>query len=46
MIPSNELEKSNGDLNNYHMFELDNKVKVLLIDDKNSASTDHGDAMA
>ena len=30
-----ELEKSSGDLNNYHLFELDNGVKVLLVDDKN-----------
>ena len=30
-----ELEKSSGDLNNYHMFDLDNGVKVLLVDDKN-----------
>ena len=40
-----ELEKSSGDLNNYHMFDLDNGVKVLLVDDKNQTS-DHGDAIA
>ena len=42
-----KLEQSDGDANQYFAFELNNGVKVLLIDDKNQTSgSDSGDYMA
>ena len=40
-----QVEKSIGDSNDYHLFELPNKLQVLLIEDNNRQKSD-GQPMA
>ena len=34
-LEEKKLEKSPGDLNEYHFFTLENKIEVLLVQDNN-----------